>query len=83
MFYYSAEGLSVVLSLAFSTHLPMLLTVITDVQIENVPAIHYNSLIDRINRYIYMDADFSSTVDHNLKQWLYINFLAHLLSWFT
>lgn len=68
VFYHSAQRLFVVLSLVFSIHLAMLFTVIKDVQIENVPMIWYNSLADRINPYISLDAHFSSTVDHNLKQ---------------
>lgn len=68
MFYRSAKRPFVVPSLVFSTHLAMLFIVIKDVQIENVPVIWYDSLVDRINPYISLDAHFSSTADHNLKQ---------------
>lgn len=68
MFYHLAQRLSVVLSLAFSTHLAMLFMVVKDVQIEKVPIIWLNSLVDRINPYFPLDGYFSNAVDHNLNQ---------------
>lgn len=68
MFYHSAQWLFVVLSLVFSIHLAMLFTVVKDVQIEKVPMIWFNSLIDRINPYFSLDGYFSNAVDYNPNQ---------------
>lgn len=68
VFYHSAQRLFVVLSLVFSIRLAMLFMVVKDVQIENVPMISFNSLVDRINPYFSFDGRFSNAVDHNLNQ---------------
>lgn len=57
-----------VLSLVFSIHLAMLFMAVKDVQIEDVPMIWFNSLVDRINPDFSLDGHFSNAVDHNLNQ---------------